>query len=152
MSNTSNSDGKNYIDLLTEGTGYLNRFRVVPVKRGDDYISVDIAALHGPTEDIEYTYFDARVTGKKAIKLVKKLKPSIDQKKKVLVRFIHGDLTPTPFVYKKGPKEGETGFSLNVHLLTIRWIKIDGVIVYTEFNGYLNNQQNQADKQERAAA
>ena len=118
-----------YFDLHTTGVGYLNRAREVPVKRGT-FLAVEIAALRGKPDEIEYTRFDCRVSGTEAQKLIRQYKPDIDADKKVLVGFKIGDVYPTTFVYDKGDRKGQTGISLKAHLLRITFVKVDGQLVY----------------------
>ena len=124
--NASNS----FFDLHISGLGYLNRIREVNPKRGDAFWACDIAALNGPADDVSYTRFDCRVSGREAEKLVKRCQQAVDMKRKVLIGFKLGDLWTDTFTYSKGEKAGQTGVSLKARLLFISWIKIDGEMVY----------------------
>ncbi len=121
----ANQDQK-YFDLHISGIGYLNRVREVQVKRGQPFLAVDVSALHGDAEDVQYTRFDCRVSGSEAQEVIQLLLPEIQAKKKVLVSFKLGDLYTDTFVYDKGEKAGQTGFSLKARLLIIHWAKVDG--------------------------
>ena len=94
-------------------------------------MAVGIAALHGAAEAVEKTWFDTRVSGQEAQKVVRELMPDIEANKSVLVGFKLGDLAPETFVYESGPKAGQTGVSLKARLLRIAWAKVDGKTVYT---------------------
>jgi hypothetical protein len=118
-----------YFDLHITGVGYLNRPREVPLKRGT-FLAVEIAALRGKADEVEYTRFDCRVSGTEAQELIRKYKADVEAEKKVLVGFKIGDLYPTTFVYDKGERKGQTGVSLKSHLLRITFIKVDGQLVY----------------------
>jgi hypothetical protein len=118
-----------YFDLHITGVGYLNRPREVPLKRGT-FLAVEIAALRGKADEVEYTRFDCRVSGTEAQDLIRKYKADVEAEKKVLVGFKIGDLYPTTFVYDKGQRQGQTGVSLKAHLLRITFIKVDGQLVY----------------------
>ncbi len=130
MTNQTNQDTTEYFDLHISGLGYLNRIRQVEVKRGEPFWACDIAALHGAKDDVEYTYFDCRVSGSEAEKLVKRCEEAEKGGKKVLIGFKLGDLYAETFVYEKGNKQGQTGISLKARLLFISWIKVDGETVY----------------------
>lgn len=118
---------RNYFDLHTRGVGYLNRVRMVAPKKGDAFLAVDISALRGHVDAVEYTRFDARVSGSKAIDAIHALWDQILVKdNKVLVGFKVGDLYAEPFTYSSGEKKGQTGISLKVHLLIISWAKVNG--------------------------
>jgi len=122
---------KKYFDLHTNGIGYLNRARKIPVRKGPDFLAVNISALHGDAQEPEYTRFDCKVTGADAIKVVEDLMEQInDRDKKVLCAFRLGDLYAETFVFKSGKREGETGISLKSRLLKIHWVKEDGEFVY----------------------
>jgi hypothetical protein len=119
-----------YFDLHTTGIGYLNRIREVAVRKGDPFTSVTVAALHGATDDVEYTYIDCKVSGTEAAKLINRCKPAVAENKKVLVAFRIGDIWTDVFTYTKGEKKGQTGACLKGRLLFISWIKVDGETVY----------------------
>lgn len=134
MSDNSNLDSQNttsqetkYFDLHATGIGYLNRVREVPVKRSQPFLAVDISALHGDSEDIQYTRFDCRVSGSDAKTIIEQLMPIInDDNNKVLIGFKLGDLYVDTFTYKSGDKAGQTGVSLKARLLRIDWVKVNG--------------------------
>ena len=120
-----------FFDLHVTGLGYLNRAREVSVKRGQPFLAVDIAALHGSADTVEYTRFDCRVSGSDAQNLVRTLMPDIEAGKSVLVGFKLGDLYAETFTYQSGERRGQTGVSLKARLLRIGWAKVDGTTVYT---------------------
>jgi hypothetical protein len=119
-----------YFDLHARGIGYLNRIREVQVRRGPDFMACDIAALHGPADDVQYTRFDCKVSGAEAERLVRRCWDAVNAQKKVLVSFRISDLWTDPFLYEKGDKAGQPGASLKARLLYLGWIKIDGQLVY----------------------
>ena len=115
-----------YFDLHVSGIGYLNRVREVPVKRAQPFLAVDISALHGDSEDVQYTRFDCRVSGSDAKAIIEHLMPIIaDDNNKVLVGFKLGDLYVDTFTYQSGDKAGEIGVSLKSRLLRIDWVKVN---------------------------
>jgi len=121
-----------YFDLHITGIGYLGRAREVPVRRGEPFLAVEINALHGAADQMDYTRFDCRVTGGEAQTLVRQFMSRInDRDTKVLVGFRLGDLYPDVFTYQTGEKAGQTGVSLKARLLKIQWIKVDGEWAYT---------------------
>ena len=127
----SNDDTKDF-DLYTTGIGSLNRVREVTPKEGSPFWSVTIAALRGSVDDVQYTYFECRVSGQQAQKLVQQLKPAVEGKLKVLVGFTLSDLYGEPFFYKTGDRAGETGVSLKARLLRVGWAKVDGQPFYKD--------------------
>ena len=127
----SNEDTK-YFDLYTTGIGYLNRVREVTPKEGSPFWSVTIAALRGSVDDVQYTYFECRVSGQQAQKLVQQLKQPVEGELKVLIGFTLSDLFAEAFTYKNGDKAGETGVSLKARLLRVGWAKVDGQPFYKE--------------------
>jgi CRISPR/Cas system-associated endoribonuclease Cas2 len=127
----SNDDTK-YFDLYTTGIGYLNRVREVTPKEGSPFWSVTIAALRGSVDDVQYTYFECRVSGQQAQKLVQQLKQPVEGELKVLIGFTLSDLFAEAFTYKNGDKAGETGVSLKARLLRVGWAKVDGQPFYKE--------------------
>lgn len=130
MTNTSQKTEKTYFNLHTTGIGYLNRIREVTPKKGNPFIACNISALTGSSDEVEYRYFDLKVSGKEAKELVERCEAAVAAEKKVLVHFCIGDLWVDLFTYEKGKNKGETGYSLKGRLLRIDWIKIDGKVVY----------------------
>ena len=118
-----------YFDLHITGIGYLNRTREVPVKRGQPFLAVDISALHGEADNVEYTRFDCRVSGKEAQAIVRQLMPAVEAGRKVLVGFKLGDLYAETFTYQRGDRQGQIGISLKARVLRITWAKIDGELL-----------------------
>lgn len=119
-----------YFNLTASGLGYVNRIREVAPKKGEPFLCCDIAALRGAASDVEHTWFDCRVSGKEAQKLVRRCINACEQKRKVLIQFRIGDLYAETFTYSKGERAGQTGVSLKAHLLHIGLIKIDGEEVF----------------------
>ncbi len=119
-----------YFNLHTQGIGYLNRIREVPIRRGQPFLACDIAALHGAANAVEYTRFDCKVSGAEAERLVRRCMDAVQAEKKVLLAFRIGDLWVDPFLYEKGEKQGLPGASLKGRLLFIEWIKVDGALEY----------------------
>jgi hypothetical protein len=122
-----------YFDLHITGLGYLNRVREVDVKHGQNFLAVDVSAIHGAADAIEYTRFDCRVSGSEAQRVIRLLQSDIQARKAVLVGFKLGDLYVHQFVYDKGDKgdkAGQPGVSLKARLLRIAWAKVDGKTVY----------------------
>ena len=131
MTNSTENNQTKYYDLHTQGVGYVNRVREVPVKRGEPFWACSISALHGAEDSIEYTNFDCRVAGSEAAKVINRLNKACEENKKILMGFKIGDLYPETFTYKSGNKAGEVGISLKARLLYIGWVKVDGDTVYT---------------------
>lgn len=115
-----------YFDLHTTGIGYLNRVREVKPERAQAFLAVDISALHGSADNVEYTRFDCRVSGKEAQEIIRGLMPAMEADRKVLVGFKVGDLYAETFTYERGERQGQTGVSLKARLLKITWAKVDG--------------------------
>jgi hypothetical protein len=84
------------------------------------------------------------ITGKKALPLLKKLKPNSDAKQTILIGFELGNLKAVPFIFSKGSKKGQAGVNLAANLLQIKWIKMAGVEVY---NAKPKNNADQASAQ-----
>jgi hypothetical protein len=121
-----------YFDLHVTGIGYLGRAREVPVRRGEPFLAVEINALHGAADQVEYTRFDCRVAGAEAQELIQAYRSTInDRDAKVLAGFRLGDLYPDVFTYRAGEKAGQTGVSPKARLLKIQWLKVDGEMRYT---------------------
>ncbi|MCO7054906.1 STY4534 family ICE replication protein [Pseudomonas juntendi] len=130
MTTASNNATTTYFNLHTQGIGYLNRVREVPVRRGQAFMACDIAALHGASDDVEYTRFDCKVAGGEAERLIREHLEDVRAERKVLIAFRIGDLWVDPFLYEKGERKGQPGASLKGRLIFIEWIKVDGQFSY----------------------
>ena len=117
MSSTkpATSEKPKYFDLDINGIGYLNPF-----------LSVTIAALRGPADNVQHTHFDCVVSGEEAKDLVRQLIPAVEAELKVLVGFHLSDLQAEIFTFKQGERAGTTGISLKSRLLRFQWIKVEG--------------------------
>ena len=126
MSNSSNE----YFDLHVNGLGYLRRARQVTPKQGqrfNPFWAVEVHAIHGPRDSVTFVYFDCRVSGEEAGKVIQDLESNINNKdRKVLAGFRIGDIVPETYV-----KGNETRVSLKGRLLRLGWVKVDGKVVYT---------------------
>ena len=127
------SQDTKYFDLHITGIGYLNRIREVTPQRTAPFLATDIAAIFGASDAVQKTYFDCRVFGGEAKKVIRGAWNCLkaDPDAKVLMAFKLGDLHAEPFTYKQGNKAGETGISLKARLLRIEWVKVNGETVYT---------------------
>jgi hypothetical protein len=123
---------KTYFNLHITGIGYLNRIRDVTPKQGESFLACDIAALNGPSDKKAlYVRFDTRVSGTDAQHLVNRCRKAVnDDEQKVPIGFKLGDLWTEIFTHTKGKKAGKQDVSLKARLLFIRWIKIDGELIY----------------------
>ena len=118
MSTTSNE--KSYFDLHTSGIGYIQRVREVPVRggrRAQPFLACTIAALVGSAKDPSYRYFDVKVSGAEAKKLVERYIGVDDPKQRPLVRFRLGDLWGDAYIRDKGEQKGQAAASLKARLL-----------------------------------
>jgi len=115
-----------YFDLDIHGIGYLNRVREVTPENGFPFLSVTIAALRGPVENVQHTHFECVVVGEEAKDLVRQLTPAVEADLKVLVGFHLSDLQAETFIFKNGNRAGTTGIGLKSRLLRFQWIKVEG--------------------------
>ena len=127
----TNRNTKDYFDLHTQGIGYINQVREMTTETGSPFLSVTIGALWGRVDNVQYTYFECRVTGREAQKLVRTLQPAVDGNMKVLVGFKVSDLEPELFTFTKGRHAGRTGVRLKAQLVRIAWAKVGGVPFYS---------------------
>ncbi len=128
----SNNESPKYFDLHSTGIGYLNRVREVTPKEGTPFLSVTISALRGSVDNVQYTHFECRVSGRQAQQVVRQVKPAVEGKLKVLIGFTLSDLYAETFTFKSGEKSGQTGVSLKARLLRVAWAKVDGQPFYKE--------------------
>jgi len=111
------------VPLTLRGLGYLNS-----VRDFDDGSSATIAALHGASEEVEYTYLQTRVTNG-AEAPIEALKANVDAKDKVIIQFRVQNPYLKTFTYKAGKRVGQTGANLKGNLEEITWAKVNGEVV-----------------------
>ena len=149
MNTTSNE--KSYFDLHTSGIGYIQRVREVPVRggrRAQPFLACTIAALVGPARDPSYRYFDVKVSGAEAKKLVQRYIGVDDPKQRPLVRFRLGDLWGDAYIRDKGENQGKAAASLKARLLKAELIdraelaSIEQHELITRGIGYLNRPKD----------
>jgi hypothetical protein len=136
----SNANANDYFNLHVSGLGYLSRVRWVETKSGgrkaQPFLACTIGALRGSSDDVQYTYFDVRVSGQEAIDLVDKLGHDVDENRKVIVAFKASDIYVNVYERemkdKSGRKTGQVEAAANIkgRLLQINMAKVDGVEVY----------------------
>lgn len=154
MTTTSNQS-KSYFDLHTSGLGFLQRAREVPVRggrRAQPFLAVTVAALVGPAKDPSYRYFDVKVSGAEAKKLVERYIGVDDPRQRPLVRFRIGDLWGDPYLRPSGERKGEAAGTLKGRLLKAEPIdraelaKVEQHELITRGIGYLNRPQEVTPK------
>jgi hypothetical protein len=144
----------NYYDLTTTGVGFINRFRKVKPDQGDPYYSVTIAAMRGKANNeghVQKTFIDCNVVGDATL-MAKQLETFFDDenKPKVMVKFVFGDLEHRAFPYKSGERKGQTGYALKGRLFDIKWYKVNGdTTVYSvaEMKRHEQQTENSSDHQ-----
>jgi hypothetical protein len=150
MTTTSNQKSP-YFDLHSSGIGYIQRVREVPVRggrRAQPFLACTIAALVGSAKDPSYRYFDVKVSGAEAKKLVERYIGVDDSKQRPLVRFRLGDLWGDAYIRDKGEHKGEASASLKARLLKAELIdraelaSIKQHELITRGIGYLNRPKD----------
>ncbi|HBO6004934.1 TPA: DUF3577 domain-containing protein [Pseudomonas aeruginosa] len=154
MHTTSNQKSP-YFDLHTSGIGYIQRVREVPVRggrRAQPFLACTVAALVGSAKDPSYRYFDVKVSGAEAKKLVERYIGVDDSKQRPLVRFRLGDLWGDAYIRDKGEHKGQAGASLKARLLKAELIdraelaSIEQHELITRGIGYLNRVKDVTPK------
>ena len=132
MSNSSHE--KRAYNHHISGYGFLNRARTVPVRKGDDFLSVDVTALEGVYDgnwdDIEKTRYDCKVVGRVAKTIIARYMNAINASETtVMAAFKLGGCRPEIYVDKKTT---EQRVSLKSRLLKVSWLKIGDEVIYLE--------------------
>ena len=130
-----------FFNLHTNGVGYLNRVRRVPVKgrgrKAEEFLACSIAAMRGPKDDLSYTYFDCRVSGTEAQEIVERLQQDVESDHKVVIGFCIGDVYTHLYERdKRNEQRQKTGGTewaalIKGRLIRIDFVTIDGKRVYT---------------------
>lgn len=146
----TSSNEKSYFDIHTSGIGYLQRVREVPVRgsrRAEPFLACTIAALVGSVQNPQKRYFDLKVSGAEAKKIVADYVGVDDQHQRPLVRFRIGDLWGDAYIRPNGERKGEAAASLKGRLLKVELIdrselaQIEQHELVTRGIGYLNRPQ-----------
>lgn len=154
MSKSTQTQQAQYFNLHTTGIGYLNSIREVAPKKGNPFLSCNIAALTGESSSPEYRYFNVNVAGEDSNKLIRRCQQAVESKKKVLISFVIADLCVDSFIYDKDSdyhKKGDVGVMLKGRLIRIKSITIDGNKVYQE-QANNDEQSSQVPAQRTQAA
>lgn len=126
----SQSNAAKAYNLHTTGMGYLNRLRLVPVKKGKSYWCASIGALYGLVDEntgrAETSLYDLKIVAVRAIESAEQLKPVFDQGQKVFLEFKAGDTRAEVFQYQKGERKDQWGACIRGTLLQIRKAWVNG--------------------------
>jgi len=148
---STTSNQKPYFDIHTSGIGYIQRVREVQGKagrKGPPSLWCTVAALVGPATNPFKRYFDVRVSGAEAKKLVQPYVGLDDHQQRPLVRFRLGDLWVDPFIRPSGEHKGKAAASLKARLLIAELIdraELDQIEQYeliTHGIGYLRDPKD----------
>jgi hypothetical protein len=130
----SNANANDYFNLHVSGLGYLSRVRWVETKSGgrkaQPFLACTIGALRGSSDDVQYTYFDVRVSGQEAIDLVDKLGHDVDENRKVIIAFKASDIYVNVYERemkdKSGRKTGHVEAAANIKVVCCKstWPKL----------------------------
>ena len=115
-----------YFNLFVEGVGYLNRVRTVKPRNGDEFLACTVSAMRGSAANVDYTYFDCKVSGADAKRAVKLLEQDVIDEKPVLIGFKISDVYPESFTFEKGERRGQQGLSIKGRLLRVKFAKVNG--------------------------
>lgn len=137
---TTHTNENTYFDLHTSGIGYLNRARVVKPTAGKKFkpfTAVSISALFGSSEDIQYSRYDVTCVTQDTAELIQQYQDEINNDtSKVICQFVISDSYAEPFK----TNDNEMRAVNKGRLLSLRFIKIDGVIVYQEEKKVFENE------------
>ncbi|WP_191488083.1 DUF3577 domain-containing protein [Pseudomonas sp. FEN] len=120
---------KKYFNLYLHGIGYLNNVRTI-TRNGQSYLKLSVAAIQGPADSADYTYFDCTVIGAEAKQLISHCVQEINSGQTVLACFTLSNLLVSPFIHQKSELRGQPGAGLTSNLLSLSMIKINGEVVY----------------------
>ena len=154
----NNATPSNHFNLHVNGIGYLNRVRWVPVKsagrKAASFLSCSISAMRGEAESVDYTYFDLKVVGEEAIKLIEKYGNNADNHEKVVISFKAGDIYPHTYERevkdREGRKTGQREWTslIKGRLLVVNTVTVNGERVYDRPQGDGEGQGDTAGQAE----
>ncbi len=143
--NTDNS----HFNVITKGIGYINDARVIEPEGAASYLACRLSLLEGHQDAVRYVYVDCIVRGPEAIDLVTQFRSQIcSEKHRVIAAVDLGSLRVKPFLYQKGPKQGQPGAALKASLLKISYLKIDeDVLITSEGRAVWLDAEDESDPQ-----
>jgi hypothetical protein len=118
--------------LSIAGLGYLNRMNWVKSECTENgfFLACGIGALNGRRDKPSYVHFDAHVFDTGTQELVRPFQKAVDAKKKVLIGFELGGLSASIYTPTQGKNAGKPAVDLKSELARLRWVKVDGELVY----------------------
>lgn len=127
-----NNNSSSFVNLTCNGIGFLNRPRVVNVKKSSEYYAATIMAAHGDSND--KTRFEVRIVGTEAKEIFAKLlqeypallSDDFKQRPTVSVGFRVADLQASTFT----SKDGKEIPYIDARLLKFSFIKVNKTQFY----------------------
>jgi hypothetical protein len=156
----SNQSQSNYINLITEGIGYLSRAREVTVGKGRNstFWSADINMMHGEKgvdNGIRYVPFQVNPANQEAESVLEKFAELSNSKNhKVMVRVRVGDYYPETYTKTQGVNAGQVATVLKGRLLMIThvWVTDKSVANSRPEMVYERPEKEAAQEPESASA
>jgi Protein of unknown function (DUF3577) len=129
---TSSSSANTIHHLLTYGTGVIEKFELPDPKSNPKRIDPEckIQAFTGPIDSPRVTIVETKVTGTKALHLVRKCEQALRDGSEVVIKFALANVWAKGFMCKGGPNAGKPRGILKADLAFISEITVDGVEVY----------------------
>ncbi|MEE9493038.1 MAG: DUF3577 domain-containing protein [Gammaproteobacteria bacterium] len=133
-----------YYNNQYTGVAYINRIRMVPVSRGDDFRALTLSVKSGKkdpeTGKAELTtQLDCKIVGTQAIAMFDRLLDKVDytgDKKPVIsASFQVGDIYPDGYVSKTGENAGKQQFVMKGRLLKLQHVYLNGERFAEEIDG-----------------
>lgn len=123
-----------YFNNTYKGLAYVNRIRMVPVNRGDDFRALTLNVKSGKRLEDGKAQFtvplDCKIVGGQAIAMFDRLLNEVDQsgdKKPVITAsFEAADIYPDGFVSKSGQNEGKQVYIMKGRLLKLTHVYVNG--------------------------
>jgi len=126
---TENTQPSGYYSPIFTSLGWLNKVRFVDGHKGKPFWSASIVCPRGSYEDYDTELVQTIVKGEQAIELIDKYFDAInDPESKITIVTNIGDLRPDSYV----DGEGNTCLVMKGSLLRIRYMKVNGEVVYRE--------------------
>lgn len=146
-----------FYDFHARGCGYMSRVRWVSPRRGgrnNEFLACAINAVHGSVDDPDYSYMDLIVSGDEAKELVAQLEDASNNKRKIFVSFVVGDVYAhaytRPAKDSRGRETGEDEINAIIkgRLLLLTYVKVDDQVFYQrEQAAELENEEDTAADQ-----
>lgn len=134
---TPAENGGNYIDEYGKGIAYLNA--IIENEKHNTF-SIKMSTMQGSTKKMQYKHRRLTVASEKALSVLLQYQDDINNDDvKVVIHYNMVNPDVYPFMIKQGENAGKPAAIMTGFLSRIRYLKVDGVLVYQDHDEQENS-------------